>query len=329
MNYNQDALTQALAFFTAQQYKVNSKVYEAQYPDWDIGRLIFVDSSGPAWAPGVLTYVSDMSGKANWYTGFAKDIPLADVSQDFQLKTYQMGAIGYQYNYEEIQTIIQMGGTLPERRARAARKAYTSFIYNLALSGDTEKGMLGIINQTGVTIAVPPADGTGTVRYWIDSAGVAKKTPAQIVRDFNIGIQGIATATYDMVMADTVMLPKKVIDYLAATPYSDNTMETILAFIMRSNLYTLTTGRQLTIKPLRELETAATDTNSPTSAGMGRAVFYKNEEEYLKFHLPIPHTFLPVYQDGPLNYLVPGIFRVGGVEIITSAGVRYLDGISQ
>ena len=38
---------QALAFVTAQAYKVNTQVYETRYPDWDFGRLIYVDSSGP------------------------------------------------------------------------------------------------------------------------------------------------------------------------------------------------------------------------------------------------------------------------------------------
>ena len=69
-------------------------------------------------------------------------------------------------------------------------------------------------------------------------------------------------------------------------------------FLLRTNVYTLRTGRQLNIQPLRELGNAATDTNAPSSAGKGRAVAYKNEPEYMRFHLPMPHRFLPVYQDG-------------------------------
>jgi hypothetical protein len=327
--FNQDALTAALAFFTAQAYKVNATVYETIYPDWEIGRLIFVDTSGPEWSPGLLTYVSDMSGRANWFSGAAKDIPLADVSQDYMTKTHQLGAIGYQYNLEEINGLIQIGGTLPDRRARAARLAYQRFIFGLALFGDTEKGYYGITNNSAITPIPVAADGTGGVRYWIDSDGVATKTPAQIARDFNVGLQGIATSTFDRVLADTVMLPQNVLDYLAATPYSATTMETILAFIMRTNAYTLRTGRPINIIPLRELETAATSTTSPTSAGMGRMVVYNNSPEYLRFHLPMPHRFLPVYQDGPLNYTVPGIFRTGGVEMQSTAAIRYVDGISQ
>jgi hypothetical protein len=57
-------------------------------------------------------------------------------------------------------------------------------------------------------------------------------------------------------------------------------------------------------------------------------VAYKNDGEYVKLHLPMPHRFLPVWQDGPLNYSVPGIFRTGGVELLTTVAMRYLDQIS-
>lgn len=328
--FNQDAITQALTFFTAQAYKINATVYETVYPDWDIGSFIFVDTSGPEWSPGVLTYVSDIvSGRANWYSGAAKDIPLADVGQDYKLKTHHFAAIGYQHNLEEINTVISMGGSLPDRRARAARLAYQKFIFNLALFGDTEKGLPGMVNMPGVPIVPVPADGDGGVRLWVDSNGVGKKTPAEIARDFNIGLQGVAKNTFDTVLADTVVLPQAALDYIAATPFSDLTTETILSFIMRTNLYTMRTGRPLNIRSLRELGTAATDTTSPSSAGKGRAIFYANRPEYMLFHLPMPHRFLPVYQDGPLNYLVPGIFRTGGTESLSTSAIRYLDGISE
>jgi len=326
--YNNDAQQQALTFFEAQSYKINSTVYETVYPDWDFGRLIFVNTSGPEWSPGVLTYSTDMTGRANWQSGAAKDVPLADVNQDFRTKNHHLAAVGYQYNLEEINSVISLGGTLPDRRARAARLAYTQFMFNLTLFGDSEKGLGGITNYTGVTITPAPNDGTGSVRHWVDSAGVGTKTPSQIVRDINIALQGIARSTYDTVLADTIMMPQSAMDYIAATPFSATTMETILSFIMRTNLYTLRTGRALTIRSLRELEAAATDTTAPTSLGKGRLVAYNNSSEYMQLHLPMPHRFLPVYQDGPMNYVVPGIFRTGGVEMMSTVGVRYLDGIS-
>lgn len=315
--------SQALAFVTGQAYKINQTVYETRFPDWDFGRLIYVDTSGPAWSPGILTYTSDLSGRANWQSGYAKDIPLADVSQDMQTKSFHLAAIGYQYNIEEVNTAIQIGSSLPDRRARAARLAYTKFMYDLTLFGSTEKGIGGITNYAGVNVTTAPADGTGSATFWVNGAGVGLKTPAQIARDINAALQGVYLDTLGIEMADTVLLPVEAFNYIAGTPYSATTMETILSFILRTNIYTITTGRPLTIRAVRELGTAS------ASGTTGRMVAYKNDQDYVKLHLPMPHQFLPVYQDGPLNWAVPGIFRTGGVELLTTVAMRYVDGISQ
>lgn len=315
---------QALAFVTAQAFKVNQRVYESRYPDWDFGRLIYVDTSGPEWAPGVLTYTSDMSGRADWQSAAAKDIPLADVSQDYQTKTFHLAAIGYQWNIEEVNTTMGFpGANLPDRRARAARLAYMKFMYDLTLKGNSTKGLGGLINYAGVTKTDAPNDGTSSSRYWVNSSGVGTKTPAQIVRDINIALQGVWLDSKEIEMADTILIPVEAYNYIAATPYSATTMETILSFVQRTNIYTLSTGRPLTIRTVRELGTG------DAAGTAGRLVAYKNDADYVKLHLPMPHRFLPVYQSGPLQFQIPGIFRTGGVELLTTVAMRYLDQISQ
>lgn len=313
---------QRLAFVTAQAFRVNQRVYETRFPDWDFGRLIYVDTTGPEWSPGILTYTSDVTGKAKWQSGYAKDVPKADVSQDMQTKTFHLAAIGYDWNIEEVNSMIQIGGTLPDRRARAARLAYTKFMYDLTLIGSPEKGMGGIINYPGVTTTTAAADGTASATFWVNSAGVGTKTPAQIVRDMNVALQGVYLDTNTVEMADTVLLPVEAYNYIASTPYSATTMETILSFVQRTNIYTMTTGRPLTIRAVRELGTIGGSTT-------GRMVAYKNDQDYVKLHLPMPHRFLPVWQSGPMQWDVPGIFRTGGVEMLTTSAIRYVDGISE
>ena len=73
MNFNDQ---QALSFVQGQAYKINQRVYEARYPDFDYGRLVYVNTEGPEWSPGVMTYMSDMTGQAKWQSGYAKDVPL-------------------------------------------------------------------------------------------------------------------------------------------------------------------------------------------------------------------------------------------------------------
>lgn len=321
---------QSMAMVTAQAYRVNATVLETRYPDWNFGELAFVDTSGPEWAPGVWTWTSDWNGLAKFQSGYAKDVPLADVSQDYQLKTFHLAAIGYQWNIEEVNTLLLFpGGTLPDRRARAARAAYQRFMWETALTGQSEKGLNGLINYAGVDTIQPSADGTGSARWWVDANGTGTKTPAQIVRDINVALQGIDTDTYGIALADTILLPQPAYTYIAQTPYSTTTMDTILSFIQRTNIYTIATGRPLTIRAIRELNTAATSTSPANMAGQGRMVAYRNDPVTVKIHLPMPFRFLPVYQDGPFNFTVPGIFRTGGVELLDPTTFRYVDGVSQ
>lgn len=317
----QDA--QALAFVQAQAFKVNQTVYEARFPDWDFGRLVFVDTSGPAWSPGVLTYTSDLTGKADWQSGAAKDIPLADVGQNMETSTFHLAAIGYQYNIEEVNTAIQVGASLPVRRARAAKLAYTKFMFDLTISGSTAKGKTGLINSTAVTPVAATADGTSSARHWIANDGTVTKTATQILRDVNQALTGTNVATNTVEYADTLLMPVEAYNLIASTPFNALGADTILSWLLRTNVYTLATGRPLTIRAMPQLRTASTQ----TVVGGGRLVAYKNDENFVKLNLPMPHQFLPVYQDGPLNWQIPGIFRTGGLEFMTTATFYYLDGI--
>nr|WP_289241849.1 major capsid family protein [Delftia sp.] len=194
---------QALAFVTGQAYQVNQRVYEARHPDWDFGRLIFVDSSAPEWSPGILTYTSDSTGRANWQSGYAKDIPLADVNQDMQTKNFQMAAIGYQWNLEEVNTTMAFpGASLSDRRARCSPG-----LHEVHVRPDPE----GLARKGHGRPDQPQRRGGGersggrhgrTTCGWMRLVG--QKTPAQIVRDINIALLGVSLATLETEMADTI-----------------------------------------------------------------------------------------------------------------------------
>lgn len=314
---------QTLSFVQGQAYEVNRRVYETRYPDYDFSRFIFVDTSSPEWSPGLLTYMSDESGAAKFQSGYAKDVPLADVSQDMQMKSFHLAAIGYQWNIEEINATMGFpGASLQSRRANAARKAYMKFMWDTTFFGQKEKGLFGLANYQGVAVVNAPNDGNAGSTYWVDEDGIGQKTPDQILRDVNNMLNGLFLQTQGVELADTILLPPEAYNYIAQTRMTQDSERTILEFLRRNNIYTQVTGRDLTIRALFGLSTAAAD-------GTGRAVVYKNDQETVKLHLPMPHRFLPVWQDGPMNFAVPGIFRTGGVEMLTTYGARYLDKICQ
>jgi len=315
-----DAQQATLGFVVQQALTINAQVYAMRFPDLDFARLVYVDTSAPEWTPGIITFLSNTVGKAGWFSGAAKDVAKADITRDKSEARVHMAAVGYGYNAEEVGQAQLLGMNLGTMKAEAARRAYTEFMWNVALTGATEKGLNGLANQSGVTTGTAPADGTGSVTTWFDTDGDLTKTPAQIIRDINNVLTGVFTGSLTVEMADTLLLPYSIISYLGATPMSATNSETVLAFILRNNIYTQMTGQQLTIRGVLGLDTAG-------AGSTRRMVAYANRQDVVKLHLPMPHRFLPVYQDGPTSFEIPGIFRTGGVEVLRPGAFRYLDGI--
>lgn len=318
--YMNDAQQAALSFLINQAYVINTETYKTAFPDLDFARLVYVDSSAPEFSPGVVTFISATVGTAAWFTAAAKDVKKADVTRDKNEVKFHMAAIGYGYDTEEIGQAQLLNMDLPADKAEAARRAYTEFMWNVTLTGDTTKNLLGLANQSAVTTGTAPADGTGSATTWFDGSGNATKTATQIVRDANSLLTGIFTGSLTVELADTLLLPYSTISYLGATPMSSTNSETILSFLLRTNIYTQMTGQPLTIRGVLGLDTAGAGSTK-------RAVAYANRRDVVKLHLPMPHRFFPVYQDGPFNFQVPGAFRTGGVEVIRPGAFRYLDGI--
>lgn len=310
----------ALGFLTTQAYVINTKVYKTVYPDLNWNELVFVDQSAPEWSIGMTTFVGNMVGRAEWGTGFADDMPFADIERDRTDTKFRFAHVGYEYNIEEIGIAQQQGIGLTGEKALAARRAYQEFMWNVTLFGDTAKAMSGLVNAAGITAGLAPADGTGAVTTWFDAGGVLTKTPAQIVRDFNGMLTGIYTGTLTVEMADTVLLPFSTLSALAATPMSATNDTTIFTFLLENNILTLQSGKKPIVRGLLGLDTAG-------AGGTKRAVAYRNAEDVVRLHLPAPHRFEAPRPKGTYALVIPGWFRTGGVEFSRTYAARYLDGI--
>ncbi|WP_415719629.1 DUF2184 domain-containing protein [Roseibium alexandrii] len=306
MSLNFDAQA-ALGFVVSQTTHIEREVNETVYPDIQYPALIPVDTSGHPWAQTVTYYSSDKFGKADWINGNASDVPLAGTERAKHQTSVHMAAIGYGWGYEDINHAMMLGINLQADDAVAARRAYEEMVDGVALNGDATKGFQGLINNSGVTAASATNGGWGAA------------TEDQILQDVNDVILAVATDTAYTSMADTLLLPYPKLNFLATNRLGDTQM-TILEFLRRNNTYTAMTGQQLTIRAVRGLETAgAGDTN--------RMIAYRRNPQVLKMHIPMPHRFLPVYQDGPLSWIIPGVFRLGGLDIRRPKEVRYGDGI--
>ena len=298
----------ALGFVTSQTSHIEREVNATVYPDIQYPFLIPVDTSAHPFAKSVTYYSSDKFGKADWINGNANDIPRAGTELAKHETSVHMAGIGYGYGYEEINQAQMLGMNLQADDAMAARRAYEEMVERVALTGDTQKGFSGLVNNTSVTAAAV------TTGSW-----TASTNEDLVLADINELILGIATDTAYTGMADTLLLPYAKMNFLATNRLGD-TQSTLLAFLRENNTYTAMTGQPLTIRAVRGLETAG-------AAGVARMVAYRRNPQVLKLHVPMPHRFLPAVADGPLNFVVPGVFRLGGLDIRRPKEVRYGDGI--
>ncbi|PWE26715.1 hypothetical protein C4N9_20875 [Pararhodobacter marinus] len=308
-----DAQQVATGFLMPAYYNVEATVYQTKYQAFDYARYLPVITEGSEWARGVLFRSSDIAGKAEFLSGKGFDMPYADVSRDQHLKGFELAGIGYEWSLEEVQTAALEGRQLGNEKAMAARKVAEKRLWDIALTGATEKNWTGLINDGNVPAADVAANGTGSATFW------ATKTPDQILADINSAITGIYTETKGTEIADTLLLPSGVMDLLSSTRLTDTGMTT-LAFLRQNNAYTARTGQPLLITEMFELNTA-------DPGGDGRAVVYARSPDVLRFHLPMPHKFLPPFQKSSMTWEVAGIMRTGGTEIRLPKAVRYMDGL--
>ncbi|WP_253254110.1 DUF2184 domain-containing protein [Xanthomonas arboricola] len=303
-----------MGFVVSQTTIIEPGVYRTVYPDIQYRDLVPVDTSGSEFATSVTYYSQDQYGKADWINGNADDIPKAGTNRSqFQTGVHTAG-IGYGYGWEEVGRAQLLGINLPNEDAAVARRASEVMVDRVALQGDASKGFTGLFNAAGVTPVAAPTGAWGTLQ----AAGTA--TPDQIVADMNSAILNVFNGTNTTAIADRLLLPWSKFMLISTKKMSDNSDMTILQYFLANNVYTATTGQQLTVRGLRDLDTAG-------AGGVARMIAYRYDANVLKLHMPMPHRFLPVYQSGPLRWDIPGVMRLGGLDVRLPKQVVYVDGI--
>ncbi|MGI4802887.1 MAG: DUF2184 domain-containing protein, partial [Janthinobacterium lividum] len=275
---------QALSFLVQQASYVETEVDEVDYPEIQYPDLIPVDFSAGEWTKTITRFVSDKVGQAQWFNHLARDVPRADVSMNKLETIVEMAAIGYGYTMEELAQAQMLsrqisGYRLDTARANAARFAYEKFVDNFLMFGDVPKGIAGLTNYPTLAASMVAATGTGGSTLW------ANKTPDQQLSDVNAGLVGIYTGTNEVEWADTVLLPYSRLLNLGDVARGSSTDTTILQFLLKANAFTAVTGRPLTVRGVRGLDTAG-------AGGSARMVVYRRDERVLKAHIPMRHKFL-------------------------------------
>ena len=303
------------AFLTPQLHRIETQVYMARYPNFDLVGVIPINEDGDMYDVGTVFYSMDETGRAEFISGKGFDIPYAGVTMSQFTHGFHLMGIGYEWTTQELQRAARLGRSLSADKASAARKAAAVTKWHIAMTGRlpgdaaSEKGWTGLVNNGSVPTANLTADGTGSTRTW------STKNPDQISRDFWEVVNAVETGTNETHLATQVLLPTSRLRYLESTRMTD-TGTSILAYILGSTA----NSRQVSVKGTRALETAG-------ASSTARMVAYDNSREVLQFHLPADHEFLAPHQKSSMTYEVAGIMNIGGTEVRLPKAIAYRDGL--
>lgn len=305
----------ALGFVVEQGRNIETRVYELRYPEFTYATHVPVVTEGAEWALGTIFFSETTVGKMEWLSGSATDMPYNELLRSKYGRDFYMAGSGWEWNIEEANQALLYNIPISDRKARGTRRTAEQFLYNVALSGSTEKGFTGLVNSTEVTRTTVAADGTGASTTW------ATKTAALRRRDMNDMLSSVRTSTNEVEWANSLRLPPNQWRQIATagTGVGDGTL-TELEFFRRNNIYTAENATPLDIRPMRALVGAGL-------GGLNRMMAYRNEEEVVRFHLPMPFKMLPPRVKSLMSFEAGGIVRTGGTEWRLPGAAAYYDGI--
>ncbi len=307
-----DTAQAAFPFVIAQGRNIETQVYRKRYPAYNYALVVPIITEGNPWAIGTQFQIEDHTGEAKFLSGSGTDMPFVSSTMDLLSHDFALVGSGWEWTLEEINQASLYGRSLNSNKAMAASDSIERKLNDIAFLGSTEKNWTGFANSADVPRADVDTPGT----FW------PAKSADQMLTDVNEVLGRVRTQTNEVEWADTIALPP-VAFRTAATKRlgAGDGYATVLEYIKKNNIYTAETDQALTIIPVRELATASQD-------GGGRMVAYRKSAEVVRFHLPMPKTFIQPRQKSLMGYEAGQIARTGGTEWRLPKAAAYADEVT-
>lgn len=294
-------------FFGRELEKVKSKTYDILFPEYKALSLIPMGEEVDPGAETIKYEQYEDVGIAQILASYSDDVPRADVKGKEFRSAVKPLASSYAYNLQEIRAAKMAGKPLVQRKANAAKRAIDYKQNLIGLLGDSDSGLLGLLNHPNIGEYVVPADGTGSSKLW------SSKSADLILRDMNGVCNQIFSVTKGVHSATSLLLPLAQYTIAATTMMGSTAIETVLSFFMKTNPFV----KEVTwLNELKGAGAAATD----------RMLAYMKSPDVLTLEIPQPFEQLPVQEEG-FEFVTYCHQRTGGVIVYYPLAVCFGDGI--
>lgn len=289
-----------LAFYISQLAHLESQVYTFKY-----GNLIYQDLipiiNIPEWADSWDYMMMDGVTAGKFIGASSSDLPMVDVENQKTSEKIFTGGLAYQFSLDELRKASQLRMNLDSAMMEQAVRGCQEHINEVALLGDADRAISGLLNNANITKNVSGSDfsaDAAACRAHIQSTMTLMWTNSVMVHAPNV-----------------LLLPPSIFSLLNDTPSivvaNGASYISELEYLKMNNIYTsVSGGAPLTIKPVQQLETAS-------ATGGIRYMAYELNPQNLSLPIAMSQQFKPPQFDN-LMLKVPSEYRFGGV------GFRYL-----
>ena len=301
-------------FFARQLENIDAKNYETLFAGMLGRRFIPAIEGVPEWA-NVYTYrMYEETGRAKIIGSGANDLPRVGVKATEASRIIKQIGVSYGWLVREIQQAAATGAPLDEMTIMAARSAVARETDDLLATGNTLFAILGLLNQTGVTVDTAGLK-TGGGTTWLGAGA----TSDEILLDINTLVSNLraglkqADAQVPQFGRFTLLVPSLQYAKIATKARSSTSDTTILKFALMNNPW---------IESIEEWH----KTDGAGVAGVDRMVAYPRDPLWGGALVPQEFTSLPPQEEG-LGIVVPATGSCGGVVVRYPVAMRYQDGV--
>lgn len=295
-------------FLRGAEYVI-AQTYDVKYPQYTALQYIPVSGEG---GPGIDTIIYrqyDEVSVAKLVNNYATDFPRVDVKgKEFRQAVYSIGN-SYGWNVQEIRRAIHDGLPLDAMRARVAREAHVRLHNKIAIFGDKDAALNGIVYHPNVTKA---AAVTGAWNIGVTANDL-------ILKDVTTAILGPYNLTKGVETVDTCLLPNDKYAALATTVYSTTVPKFLLEILREAH-------PTVTFAPMFELGQMAINPRTGVATPVNVILTFRRDPSKVWFALPQDFEQMEPDKQG-MDYVIPCHSRTGGVITPYPLSIRVTDGI--
>ena len=292
-----DDISQIAFYFTRQLTFIYTKTYDIKYAELMARKCFAIDREVP---PGAEYYVYrqyDQVGMAMIVNSYSKDFPRVDVRATEVVGRVKEIGDSFGYNWKEIQSSLFSGIPLEQRRANMAKRGVLQRENEVVWFGDVANNLIGVFNNTNITVVTPPADGTGA------SMKFSAKTAAQILRDMSQPFITIRTVSRNVEQANTLLMATSPYGYISMTPYSQYSDKTILQWFL---------ANQPQCKEVVSVDELSAVAQAPYS-GDDCMIAYVRDEDHFAIVVPQEFFMAPPQMEG-FEWTINCMASTGGLK---------------